>query len=192
MVLLLSFPIRIIVLQTNTTLAKRSCFAWFYMVLCFIDTIEVILSDWRDTGSMPSENLKRVALLPVLSKTGSPPDFGKSDGTGIGLGNLTSSILAQYHVRPMINKDLGNILFLDSGEKNRNVFIVTWVAWKSLAFKFCNPLPPPTANGWQEVHTEYNCNGATLICDINHKCTNGHRGISRERDDIRPTRVRII
>ena len=66
------------------------------MVLCFIDTIEVILSDWRDTGSMPSENLKRVALLPVLSKTGSPPDFGKSDGTGIGLGNLTSSILAQY------------------------------------------------------------------------------------------------
>ena len=86
MVLLLSFPIRIIVLQTNTTLAKRSCFAWFYMVLCFIDTIEVILSDWRDTGSMPSENLKRVALLPVLSKTGSRLTLGSQTELGLGWG----------------------------------------------------------------------------------------------------------
>ena len=42
----------------------------YFTVLSFIDTVEVILSDWRDTGAGLTENLRKknwlISLSPLL------------------------------------------------------------------------------------------------------------------------------
>ena len=40
---------------------------WYFFVLTCIDTIEVILSDWRDTGAETTDNLKKLQLYTKAS-----------------------------------------------------------------------------------------------------------------------------
>ena len=40
------------------------------LVLCCIDIVEVILSDWRDTGAGTIENLKKLPARYVLEHSG--------------------------------------------------------------------------------------------------------------------------
>ena len=52
--------------KQNLTRYCVTQFAWWCIVLSCIDTIEMILGDWRNTAAGPSENLKRLVSVVVV------------------------------------------------------------------------------------------------------------------------------
>ena len=52
--------------KQNLTRYCVTQFAWWCIVLSCIDTIEMILGDWRNTAAGPGENLKRLVSVVVV------------------------------------------------------------------------------------------------------------------------------